>query len=76
MLHFALPEVHPYEEQDLTRRIAAVCIDYSLTRRRLVDEGWMAREGGMYVLTEQGEAAWRVERFVATHYPKYPPVQE
>jgi hypothetical protein len=70
VLRFALPEVRPYEEQDLTRRIAAVCIDYSLTRRRLVDEGWMIREGGQYALTEQGQAAWRVEQFIAAYYLK------
>jgi hypothetical protein len=70
VLRFALPEIRPYEEQDLTRRIAAVCIDYSLTRRRLVDEGWMTREAGTYELTEQGQAAWRVEQFITAHYLK------
>ncbi len=68
VLRFALPEDRTYDEQDLTRRIATVCVDYSLTLRQLVDEGWMAREAGMYELTERGRAAWRVERFIAGHY--------
>lgn len=69
-LQAATPEEWAYDEQDLTRRIAAVCIDYSLARRRLVDEGWMVRQDGMYELTEQGRIGWRVERFVAEHYLK------
>lgn len=68
VLRSALPEVRPYDEPELTRRIAAACIDYSLTRRRLVDEGWMTREAGVYELTDIGRAGWQVERFVREHY--------
>ena len=70
VLRMALPEIRPYEERDLTGRIAGVCIDYSLTRRRLVDEGWMIREAGTYELTEVGQAAWRVEQFIREHYSR------
>jgi RNA polymerase sigma-70 factor (ECF subfamily) len=70
VLRVALPEIRPYEELDLTGRIAAVCFDYAMTRRRLVDEGWMTREAGTYELTEAGRAAWRVEQFIAAHYLK------
>jgi hypothetical protein len=41
-----------------------------MTRRRLVDEGWMTRETGMYELAEAGQAAWRVEQFILQHYMK------
>lgn len=68
VLRSALPDLRPYDEQELTRRIAAVCIDYSLTRRRLVDEGWMTREAGVYELTDSGRAAWQVEQFILMHY--------
>jgi hypothetical protein len=60
----ALPALAPYDEATLSRHIAAVCADWASTRRRLVEEELMRREGGIYRLTEMGEAVWRVERFL------------
>ncbi len=37
---------------------------YAGTRRYLVDEDLMRREGGVYEFTPPGEAVWRVERFL------------
>ncbi len=67
----ALPAIQPYEESELTRRIAQVCSDYSTTRRYLVMDGRksiMNRAHGVYELTELGKAVWRVEHFIQTHY--------
>ena len=63
-----LPEVRPYGEPELTRLIGEVCGDYSTTRRELVMDRLMARDGGVYELTESGRALWRVERFIKDHY--------
>jgi RNA polymerase sigma-70 factor (ECF subfamily) len=60
----ALPRLSPYDERELSRHIAAVCSDWASTRRRLVEEGLMLREAGIYRFTEWGEAIWRVERFL------------
>ena len=67
-VRFALPEMRPYDEREITRRLAALCIDHSLTRRLLVDCGLMRRDNGVYELTEFGQAAWRVEHFILEHY--------
>jgi hypothetical protein len=63
-----LPEDRPYGETELTQRIAAVCLDYSSTRRYLIEEGLMRRERGIYELTEWGRTVWRVERFIRDRY--------
>jgi HEAT repeats/Uncharacterized protein conserved in bacteria (DUF2087) len=60
----ALPAVQPYDEGTLSRRVGAVCVDWASTRRQLVEEGLMRREGGIYRFTELGEAVWRVEQFI------------
>lgn len=64
----ALPELRAYDEREITRRLAEVCIDHSLTRRRLIDCGLMTRADGTYALTPFGQAAWRVEHFILRHY--------
>lgn len=69
----SLEEDCPYEEKDLTRRIARLCHDYSTVRRHLVMEGrnrLMSREKGIYELTELGRTVWRVERFIVETYLK------
>ena len=63
-----LPELRPYEERELTKLIAQVCVDYSATRRYLIETGLMTRESGIYSLTEWGEAVWRVETFIRRQY--------
>jgi len=67
----ALPEIRPYEERDLTHRIAQVCDDYSTTRRYLVMDrrnSLMTRAKGIYELTELGKAVWRIEHFIQRNY--------
>jgi hypothetical protein len=62
----ALPEIRPYDEDELTRIVAGVCGDYSTTRRQMVMEGrhaLMRREKGTYTFTQMGEAVWRVGQF-------------
>ncbi|MHB9107168.1 MAG: sigma-70 family RNA polymerase sigma factor [Armatimonadota bacterium] len=63
-----LPEVRPHGERELTGYIARACLDYSTTRRQLIMEKLMCRSGGIYELTDIGQAVWRVERFVQEHY--------
>lgn len=68
---WALPEIRPYGERDLTHRIAQVCDDYSTTRRYLVMEkrnSLMTRGKGVYELTELGKAVWRIEHFIERNY--------
>jgi RNA polymerase sigma factor (sigma-70 family) len=60
----ALPALQPYDEGTLSRQVGTVCVDWAGTRRRLVEEGLMRREGGIYRFTELGEAVWRVEQFI------------
>jgi len=67
-IRFALPAMRAYDEREITRRLAGVCIDHSLTRRRLVDCGLMTRAAGVYELTDFGRAAWRVEHFIMDRY--------
>ena len=69
-IRFALPDMRSYDEREITRRLAEVCIDHSLTRRRLVDCGLMTRAGGVYELTDFGKTVWRVEHFITDHYLK------
>jgi hypothetical protein len=64
----ALPAIQSYDERQLSRLIAQVCRDFASTRRYLVDEGLMTREGGNYRFTTPGEAVWRVERFILDQY--------
>ncbi|HEY3284352.1 MAG TPA: sigma-70 family RNA polymerase sigma factor [Armatimonadota bacterium] len=59
-----LPEAEQHEERALTHLISRACIDYSGTRRALVDCGLMRRESGVYRFTSFGRVAWRVERFL------------
>jgi hypothetical protein len=67
-LRVALPELRTYDEAGITRRIGRVCHDISLVRRRLIEDGLMTREEGMYRFTRLGEAAWRVEHFIGEKY--------
>jgi RNA polymerase sigma-70 factor (ECF subfamily) len=68
VLRHALPEIRTYGEAEITRLIGGVCVDISLVRRRLIEDGLMSREGGVYEFTRFGQAAWRVERFIGEHY--------
>lgn len=63
-----LPEIREYHETALTKLISQICIDYSATRRYLIESKLMTRESNIYTLTEQGKAVWRVERFIAVNY--------
>jgi len=65
---YALPEIRTYAHQEITERIAAVCSDYSATRRYAVEEGVLERSGDEYRLTELGAALWRVEHHIVDHY--------
>lgn len=67
-IRYAMPEIREYEERDLTDRIAMVCEDFCCTRRFLIEQGLMTREGGIYQLTELGKSVWRVEHFIIDHY--------
>ena len=64
-----LPEARAYPEKELTRLIGEVCGDYSTTRRELVmgKPGLMVRRAGVYELSDDGLAVWRVERFLKDH---------
>ena len=42
--------------------------DFGRVRRSLVDNGILARESGIYRLTDTGEAMWRVEHFIMENY--------
>jgi RNA polymerase sigma factor (sigma-70 family) len=64
----ALPALQSYDEGTLSRHVGRVCSDWASTRRRLIEEGLMRREGGVYRFTELGEAVWRVERFIRDQY--------
>jgi hypothetical protein len=59
------PDLQPCDEITFTRRIAQACVDYASTRRYLVEDRLMQRDGGLYRLTAVGEVAWRVERLLA-----------
>ena len=63
-LRFALTELRPYDERDLSQRIGRVCEDFASVRRALIELGLMTREDAVYRFTPLGEAAWRTERFV------------
>jgi RNA polymerase sigma-70 factor (ECF subfamily) len=63
-LRFALTELRPYDERDLSKRIARVCEDFASVRRALIELGLMTREAAVYRFTPLGEAVWRTERFV------------
>jgi hypothetical protein len=63
-IRFALDELRPYDERDLSQRIGRVCEDFSSVRRALVELGLMTREAAVYRFTPLGEAVWRTERFV------------
>ncbi|MHB1000341.1 MAG: sigma-70 family RNA polymerase sigma factor [Armatimonadota bacterium] len=67
-IRYALPEIREYEERDLTDRIAMVCEDFCCTRRFMIEQGLMTREGGIYQLTELGKSVWRVEHFIMDNY--------
>jgi hypothetical protein len=64
--------VQPYEERALSRHVGSVCVDWAGTRRRLVEEGLMRRERGVYRFTELGEAVWHVEQFILEQYASEP----
>ena len=63
-VRFGLTELRPYDERDLSQRIARVCEDFSSARRALIELGLMTREDAVYRFTPLGEALWRTERFV------------
>lgn len=65
---FALPEIRDYGHKELTERFAAVCGDFSATRRYAVEEGLLDRAADTYTFTELGKAVWRVERFILDRY--------
>jgi hypothetical protein len=67
-IRYAAPELRSYDESDLTARIAQVCIDYSSTRRYLIDYGIMDRTGGTYKFTEFEKSIWHVEHFIMDNY--------
>jgi hypothetical protein len=60
-IRYALTEIRPYEERELTESIASVCDDYCATRRYLIDRKLMTRANGVYAFTSLGETVWRVE---------------
>ena len=60
-----LPEDRQYRAGELTDLILTKNHDPSATRRRLIDEGWMARKGDRYRFTTRGRSAWRIERILA-----------
>jgi putative addiction module antidote len=64
----ALPALQAYDEAALSRHISQVCADWAGTRRRLVEERLMRREGGIYRFTAPGEAVWRVEQILREQY--------
>jgi len=59
-----LPEDREYREKELSHLIAVQNSDPALARRRLYEEGWMARAGDRYRLTQRGRRAWRIERLL------------
>ncbi len=61
----SLPQDRSYREPELTRYISSVCGDFSTTRRELIMNHLMARQDGVYEMTEAGRAVWRVERWLA-----------
>jgi HEAT repeat protein len=63
-----LPEIRLYEEEEITRLIAQLYDDWTGVRRSLVESGILARESGIYRLTDSGEAMWRVEHFIMENY--------
>jgi RNA polymerase sigma-70 factor (ECF subfamily) len=67
-VRFGLTELRPYDERDLSQRIARVCEDFSSARRALIELGLMTREEAVYRFTPLGEALWRTERFVDERY--------
>ncbi|MCP4639170.1 MAG: sigma-70 family RNA polymerase sigma factor [bacterium] len=67
-MRFAFDGTKPRTHQEITRQLAGVCGDYSATRRYLIEQGLMDRDGGVYEFTERGRAAWRVEHFILDHY--------
>jgi len=61
----ALPEDREYDVKELNSLIRLVTTDESASRRKLIDDGWMARHGNRYWLTSLGRQAWRAERMLA-----------
>jgi hypothetical protein len=55
----------PSLEARLNGLTRLVTTDESASRRKLVDEGWMARRGNRYWLRSLGQQAWRAERILA-----------
>ena len=68
VLRYAVTEDRPYDEKELTARLARMCGDYSALRRKLIEDGLMRRESGTYVLTELGRLSLRVERYIQDRY--------
>jgi hypothetical protein len=64
----ALPELRDYDERDLSRLVARVCIDWCTTRRMLLGHGLMARTEGRFSFTPLGECVWRVEHHIMEEY--------
>lgn len=70
-IRYALPEVRPYDERDLTERISGVCEDYCTARRNLIERGLMTREDGIYEFTKLGISAWNVEHALMSESQKH-----
>lgn len=68
-IRYALVELRPYEERELTERIACVCEDYCSTRRSLIDRKLMTRSDSIYTFTAFGETVWRVEHSIMDRVP-------
>ena len=60
-----LPEDRPFTEREINRLISGVGMDPAHIRRWLVDEGWMTRSRSVYVLTDLGRRAFRMEHVMA-----------
>ena len=69
-IRYAMPEIRKYDERELTGLIAGVCIDFSATRRDLVDAGLLKRSKSVCELTEMGKTVWSVEHFIMEKYLK------
>lgn len=74
-IRFALTENRPYDERELTERIACICEDYCGVRRYLVDFRLMTRVDAIYQFTSIGELVWNVEHSIIDGMKKRIPVK-
>ncbi|MBD3241774.1 MAG: sigma-70 family RNA polymerase sigma factor [Chitinivibrionales bacterium] len=68
VLREGIREIRPYTEAEISAIIASLVVDISTTRRRLIEDGFMARHEGVYEFTEMGRIAWRLEQFIDQRY--------